>query len=144
MRASSHRLSGEYAAHPPEILFVREVMRTNVAAIPARLSGRELAHSLHTDHTVRRGQQLYPLVDEEQRLVGVVTRGDLERYAKGGDELTYRDPVVAYPDEPLRMVVHRMALSDLLRARTQSLEQERHRERVLRIHVPMRIKRPVA
>jgi CBS domain-containing protein len=148
---------------PLEILFVREVMRTNVAAIPAGLTGRELAASLHTDHTVRPGQHLYPVVDNERRLVGVVTRGDLDRFTKGGPEPVHRDAVVAYPDEPLRVVVHRMSdtgltrfpvinndterqlagmvsLSDLLRARTRSLEEERHRERVLRIHLPASVK----
>ena len=161
-----YHMSREYAVDPLEILFVREVMRTNVAAIPARLTGRELAHLLHTDHTARQGQHLYPVVDDERRLVGVVTRGDLERFAKDGTEPAHRDPVVAYPDEPLRVVAHRMsdtgltrfpvvnndrerkltgmvALSDLLRARTRSLEEERHRERVLRIHLPLSVKKPV-
>ena len=161
-----YHMSREYAVDPLEILFVREVMRTNVAAIPARLTGRELAHLLHTDHTARQGQHLYPVVDDERRLVGVVTRGDLERFAKNGTEPAHRDPVVAYPDEPLRVVAHRMsdtgltrfpvvnndrerkltgmvALSDLLRARTRSLEEERHRERVLRIHLPLSVKKPV-
>ena len=162
-----YHLSREYAVDPLEILFVREVMRTNVAAIPARLTGSELAHTLNSDHTVRHGQHLYPVVDDQRRLVGVVTRGDLERFAKGGTEPKPRDPVVAYPDEPLRVVAHRMsdtgltrfpvvnndterkltgmvALSDLLRARTRSLEDERHRERVLRIHLPLRVGKPAA
>jgi H+/Cl- antiporter ClcA len=162
-----YHLSREYAVDPLEILFVREVMRTNIAAIPAGLTARELAQSLHTDHTVRHGQHLYPVVDDEQGLVGVATRRDLERFAKDGTELRHRDAVVAYPDEPLRVVAHRMsdtgltrfpvvnnererkltgmvALSDLLRARTRSLEEERHRERVLRIHLPLSAKKPVA
>ena len=69
------------------------------------------------------------------------------------------NPVVAYAGEPLRVVVYRMAetgltrmpvvdsagekklagmlsLDDLLHARSRSLEQERRRERVLRIHLP--------
>jgi CBS domain-containing protein len=164
-RRGSHP-SREYAVDPLDILFVRDVMRTNVAALPARLTGRELAHALHTDRTQRPGQHPYPLVDDEQRLVGVLTRGDLERFAKGGTEPAHRDPVVAYPDEPLRVVAHRMsgkgltrfpvvnndrerkltgmvALSDLLRARTRSLEEERHRERVLRLHLPLTVKKPV-
>jgi CBS domain-containing protein len=68
---------------------------------------------------------------------------------------------VAYAGEPLRVVGDRMAetgltrfpvvesegarrlmgivsLRDLLRARTRSLEEERRRERVLRIHLPFR------
>ncbi len=154
-----YHLSREYAVDPLEILFVREVMRTNVAAIPARLAGPELAQTLRTDHTMRQGQHLYPVVDGDRRVVGVLTRRDLERSAQGGAEAAPREPVVAYADEPLRVVVYRMsdtgltrfpvvnneqerklvgmvALSDLLRARTRSLEEERHRERVLRIHLP--------
>jgi CIC family chloride channel protein len=69
------------------------------------------------------------------------------------------DPVVAHPDEPLRVVVYRMAetgltrfpvvqrgderklvgmigLQDLLSARTRNLAEERDRERVLHIRVP--------
>ncbi len=67
-------------------------------------------------------------------------------------------PVVAYPDEPLRAVINRMAetgytrlpvvernnsqklvgmisLHDLLKARGRSLEEEHHRERVLHLHL---------
>jgi predicted transcriptional regulator len=79
-----------------------------------------------------------------------------------GEELAdviHKDPVVAYPDEPLRVVVYHMAetgltrfpviddensrklvgiisLEDLLHARVRNLEEERRRERVLRIHLP--------
>lgn len=134
-----YRLSCEYAVDPLEILFVREVMHTNVAAIPARLTGRALAQSLHTDHTVRQGQYLYPVVDGEQRLVGVVTRGDPERFAKDDTGLT-RFPVVNNDRE--RKLAGMVALSDLLRARTRSPEEERHRERVLRIHLPVSVKKP--
>jgi CBS domain-containing protein len=161
-------LSREYAVDPLEILFVREVMRTHIAALPAQITGRELAPSLRADHMSHKGQTLYPLVDDERRVVGVITRGDLKRFAQeqpGSDgerpivEMARREPVVAYQDEPLRVVVHRMAetgltrfpvlnndterklagmvsLSDLLKARTRSLEEERHRERVLRIRLP--------
>lgn len=162
-----YHLSCEYAVDPLEILFVREVMRTNIAAIPANVTRRDLAHSLNSDHIMRKGQILYPVVDEERKVVGVVTRGDLQNLSHDGAgerdrplaELARRDPVVAYIDEPLRIVVNRMAdtgltrfpvvnndrerklagivaLSDLLRARTRALEEERHRERVLRIHLP--------
>ncbi|HTQ55072.1 MAG TPA: chloride channel protein [Bryobacteraceae bacterium] len=155
-----YHLSCEYAVDPLEILFVREVMRTNVAAIPAEVTASELAQTLNRDHPGGKRQQLYPLVDGQRRLLGVVTRRDLERFARGEDSLRRREPVVAYPDEPLRVVVNRMsetgltrfpvvsygperklvgivALRDLLQARTRSLEEERHRERVLRIHLPL-------
>jgi chloride channel protein, CIC family len=162
-----YHLSREYAVDPLEILFVREVMRTHIAALPAQVTGRELGPSLRADHLSRKGQILYPVVDDERHVLGVITRGDLKRFAQDqpgeGDrplvELARRDPVVAYQDEPLRAVVHRMAdtgltrfpvlnngterklagmvsLADLLKARTRSLEEERHRERVLRIRLP--------
>src|SRR5208283_599220 len=42
-----YHLSREYAVDPLEILFVREVMRTNIAAISADIPLAELAQSLH-------------------------------------------------------------------------------------------------
>jgi predicted transcriptional regulator len=71
-----------------------------------------------------------------------------------------REPVVAYPDEPLRIVVYRMAetgltrmpvvendsrklvgmvsLEDLLMARVRNLNEERQRERILELRFPFR------
>ena len=74
------------------------------------------------------------------------------------------EKTVAYPDEPLRAVVYRMAetgktllpvvdpadatkhlgsvsLSDLLHARVRALEEERKRERVLRVRMPRSLQR---
>jgi len=144
-----YHLSCEYEVDPLEILSVAEVMRTNIVAVPEGTRVR-------SDHLTRKGQHLYPVVDEGRRVVNVVTRGDLDRFAQG-TELPQREPVVAYPGETLRVVVNRMsdtgltrfpvvnnpserklagmvALTDLVQARTRNLEEERHRERVLRIH----------
>jgi chloride channel protein, CIC family len=165
-----YHLSREYAVDPLEILFVREVMRTNIAALPAGISLHELAQLLTSNHD-RRRQRLYPVVGPEDQLVGVVTDNDLQNLLQGLQvdnngrqlaELIKPDPVVAYPDEPLRVVVYRMAdsgftrlpvvrhhasrrlmgmisLSDLLKARVHHLEEERRRERVLQ----MRLLRPL-
>jgi CBS domain-containing protein len=105
-------------------------------------------------------------VRPDHGFVGVVTRKDL---AKALSETPLPDipvgnlarpgAVVAYPDEPLRVIANRMAetgytrmpvlqshknpevvgmisLEDLLRARARNLTEERHRERVLRIRLP--------
>jgi H+/Cl- antiporter ClcA/CBS domain-containing protein len=158
-----YHLSREYAVDPLEVLFVREVMRQNVVALKDNLTPAEMAVSLRPAHE-RRGQLLYPVVDQEQRLVGVITYKHLEQLLRGSEpatlgEVALRDPVVAYADEPLRLVVYRMAesgltrmpvveregsrklagmvsLSDLLRARTRTLDEERRRERVLRLRFP--------
>jgi CIC family chloride channel protein len=162
-------LSREYAIDPLEILFVREVMRTTIAALAANARLDSLARSLHTDGHQRR-QQLYPVVDDDRTLLGVATRNDLQKLvetaARDGisplSSIMRPDPVVAHPDEPLRLVVYRMAetgltrfpvidrrtrslvgmiaLTDLLKARALTLDAEHRRERVFgtRIAMPFR------
>ncbi len=69
---------------------------------------RELA--LHVRDGYRRSQRLYPGVDAEDHLTGVVTRSELQKHiqqARGEGEgaalteLVRPNPVRAYPDEPL-------------------------------------------
>jgi CIC family chloride channel protein len=153
-------LSREYSVDPLEILFVHEVMRTKVVVLPATSTLGEVAHFLRTDH--RQEQRLLPVVNAEGEFVGVVTRGDIrQRLERHGDtalntaitDLIKTNVVEAYADEPLRVVVYRMAekactrmpvldrttrkflglvaLSDLLKARTRHMEEERRRERTL-------------
>src|SRR5437016_4814021 len=155
-----YHLSREYAVDPLEILFVREVMRANIVVLPAAGALREFQHSLRADR--RQSQRLLPVVNAEGRFVGVLTRGDLlERIEQEGEaalrrtlgELVRQQTVKAFPDEPLRAVVYRMAekgitrmpvvepssgrllglisLTDLLKARARHLEEERRREQVL-------------
>jgi len=155
-------LTREYATDPLEVLFVREVMRTNLVALPAGATVNELRDTLIRE-PAQRGQHLYPVVDDERRIKGVITRKQLRELtgssAPGvslGDVLV--EPVVAHPDEPLRVVVLRMAetgftrlpvvdsetgqltgmisVHDLLMARVRNLNEERHRERVLRLRLP--------
>jgi len=156
-----YHLTREYSVDPLEILFVREVMRPNVAVLPADLPLAGLTRWLEADGRTRR-ERLYPVVDAERRLLGVVRRGDLQRLqSQHGTEagrplaaVLRLEPVVAHPDEPLRVVAYRMAetgltrfpvvergdgrrlvgmvvLRDLLEARMRNLEAERRRERVI-------------
>ncbi|MBV9578840.1 MAG: chloride channel protein [Chloroflexi bacterium] len=167
-------LSREYSVDPLETVFVRDVMRTNVVVLPIDVTVGELSQSLRDDHRGR-GQRLYPVVEHDDVLAGVVAASELEMaLAETGSgagerplaDLVRRDPVAAYPDEPLRAVVYRMAktgvtrmpvirrggevelagmigLRDLLQARVRSLEEEQKREQVLRLHrlVPARARR---
>ncbi|GER91304.1 voltage-gated clc-type chloride channel [Dictyobacter vulcani] len=160
-----YHLTREYATDPLEILFVRDVMRTAVVALSADMPQQELAHLLAKDHA-QRGQRLYPVLDGEQHLIGVLTNSALasmrqqsEDHALDGHSLAQAvtpDPVVCYQDEPLRIVVYRMAetdltvlpvvernqphklvglvsLTDLLKARVRNLHEERSRQRVLHL-----------
>ena len=158
-----YHLSREYAVDPLEILFVKDVMRTNIAVLPADLTRNNLPDSLHASRT---GQRLYPVVGADGNLEGVVARGDLQKLVEQPASASLATVIrkkteVAYPDEPLRVVVNRMAetgltrfpvvesegsqklagivsLEDLLHARVRHLEEEQRRERVLRIHLPFR------
>jgi H+/Cl- antiporter ClcA len=155
-------LSREYSIDPLEILFVREVMRTKVVALPAKATIEELRHTV-LRRPAERGQHLFPVIDGTRRLEGVVTRKELHLLMESpaaDDSLgaLVRKPVVAYSDETLRLVVFRMAetgltrlpvldsgsgslagmisLRDLLGARVRNLADERKRERVLELRLP--------
>jgi CIC family chloride channel protein len=160
-----YHLSREYAVDPLEILFVREVMRSAVAALPSDGSMEDMRTLFRSDARPR-GQRLYPVIDGDRRVFGVMTRkrmaellADTNHDGTRLAELALPSVTVAFADEPLRVVVYRMAetgltrmpvvergdsrklvgmisLEDLLGARTRNLTEERTRERVLRIRLP--------
>jgi H+/Cl- antiporter ClcA len=167
-----HHLSCEYAVDPLEALSVEDVMRKNVTVFPAEATLAELEQALDGNDSPR-GQFIYPVIDANKRVLGVVTRHDV---AEAVRELGHREatnvklseklnnePMVAYPEEPLRMVVNRMAatgltrfpvvkhgtdnelvglvgLQDLLKARELSVAEESDREQVLRLRFPLSLR----
>jgi len=161
-----YHLSREYTVDPLEILFARDAMRTNLVALPSGSTLEQIRNTMSTDHGPR-GQYLYPVVNAANQLRAVITRKHLQKLLADPqaanpvlDDVASKSAVVAYPDEPLRVVVNRMAetgltrfpvvdrgdqqkllgiigLRDLLSARTRNLEEERNRERVLRIRLPV-------
>src|SRR5262245_29572813 len=164
-----YHLSREYATDPLEILFVREVMRTSVAALAADAPYDILRGTLRGE-AARGKQRLYPVVRDDQQVVGVVTRADLRALVDKVDghetplaSILKIRPVVAYPDESLRMIAYRMAetgltrfpvvsreqgqligmiaLTDLLKARALNLEAEQRRERVFGAHIAVAFRR---
>jgi len=162
-----YHLSLEYPTDPLEILFVRAVMRTNVVALSETTTLKDLTRTLQGTPDQKRVQHLFPIIDGDEHLLGVMTRKDLQEVmqyqgTQREDEqlntLTYVQPIVAYPDEPLRAVVYRMAesgftrfpvverddprkllgivsLGDLLKARVRNLDEERQKERVLHMRL---------
>lgn len=149
----------EYSVGTLDALFVRDVMDTDVVTLEPDRSVAEIHDAVGRRPEARR-QRLLPVVDSG-RLVGGIPWADvLERVVAGegdaaADEVMVRDLVVAYPDETLRVVADRMAERqvgvmpvvahghpdtlqgivtqfDLLAARDRMLQEERHRERVLR------------
>ncbi|HZY75288.1 MAG TPA: chloride channel protein [Jatrophihabitantaceae bacterium] len=162
-----YHLSREYDVDPLEILFVGEVMESNVLTFESDLPADDALRSISdTDpaNVALRRQMLYPIVGEADRLVGVVTRTQLETAAHTGcgrtqvGELGIRTPIVTHADETLRVVANRMAahevdrmpvvardgsgrivgmisLTMLLAGRLKDLQEARDSERVLRLRV---------
>jgi H+/Cl- antiporter ClcA/predicted transcriptional regulator len=157
-----YHLSREYAVDPLELLYAREVMQTNVIALPEIAVLQDIANS--PEWVQWRSQRLLPVVDAEERLVGVLTASEIAKWLaeEGGGasskklrELVRDETVTAYLDEPLRVIVYRMAekgitrvpvvehdtgklrgivsLDALLKARTRHLEEEQRREQTLRL-----------
>jgi CBS domain-containing protein len=152
-------LSREYSIDPLEIIFTREVMRTAIGALPIEASLEHAAETLDRSVRADKPQRLFPVIGENRRLVGVVTRGDLREWIQQAaigraalESVIRRRPIIAYDDEPVKMIAFRMAesgltrlpvvdrsgallgmvsLTDLLAARAKLLDAEQRRERVL-------------
>ncbi len=161
-------VSREYAVDPLEVLSAREVMSTGLVVIPSDATLGGAVAVLTT--LVAANECLFPVVDGAGLFIGVVTRRDLERATSARSSanadpsadvvaptlagILRREVVTARDDEPLRIVVQRMAetgftrlpvvdgddprrlvgvvtLKDLLKARARHAEEDRRRERVL-------------
>ncbi|MHB1773970.1 MAG: chloride channel protein, partial [Acidimicrobiales bacterium] len=146
----------EYAVDPLEATFVREVMETDVYNVSPERSLAELYAAL-AEGTRERRQRLYPVLDEQERLLGVLpwsaVLASKDSGRRAGEEMI-TPRALAHPDEILRGVADRMANHqigvipvvarddpqrldglvtqfDLLRARQKLLIEERRAERVL-------------
>ena len=161
-------LSREYDVDPLEVLLVHEVMEEEFTSFRPDMALAKAAATFVADHrqsrNVQHRQRLYPVLDDDLRLHGVVTRRDMLDAALGGAEPGQFvcdiavEAVVAYPDETLRVVANRMAdkrfsrmpvvdrddptrirglvtLVDLLAGRRKDLQEERHAERIFRLRV---------
>lgn len=153
-----------HSVGPLEALFVRDVMATEVLTAKPDTSVAEVYGALEA--TSMRRQRLLPVVDSGV-LVGVVPWNDILERAAGGEimgrleELMHRNVAVCFPDKALREVADRMATTgfgvlpvvgrggrrlrgiltsfDLLAARERNLQEERQRERVLRLRAVPRL-----
>jgi chloride channel protein, CIC family len=155
-----YHVSSEYAIDPLELLYAREVMQAPEVILPTNGTVQDALQLINADISAK--QRLLPVVDEVGVLTGLLTRKGLqdrsERIPDAGDakllrEVMRADAIVAFGDDPLRVVVNRMAekgvtrmpvvergngkflglisLDDLLKARSRHLEEEERREQTL-------------
>jgi CBS domain-containing protein len=114
-------LSREYAIDPLEIVCVREVMRTSVAGLSVEGTVADAAAALETGVRADKPQRLFPVVDDDGRLVGVVTRTAVRRWAQ---------PTPGAPARLASVMLRKPIVADLLAARLRILDAEMRRERV--------------
>ena len=156
-----YHVTREYGIDPFAAVRVGEVMERSVATVPAAMRVTELADRIaRHDPRLARHEGL-PIVDNDGRLAGIITRGDVLRaLERGGNEgvtvleAGSRDPIVTYPDEILydaaskmlrnhigrlpvvsrdnpRRLVGYLGRANCMSARLRQLDEEHVRERSL-------------
>jgi H+/Cl- antiporter ClcA/predicted transcriptional regulator len=154
----------EYTVDSLDVVFAREVMSTHVLNLHPDLGLQEVEKLLKSSSKMRY-QRLLPVIDKDNRLLGVVPWQDIIERAindnlKGKvEDIMRKDIIVTYPDESLRQVADLMALHDvgvlpvveramphklcglitqynLLTAHERMLLEERKREQVLHLSFP--------
>ncbi|MFD7017981.1 chloride channel protein [Streptomyces sp. NPDC059928] len=155
-------LSREYSVDPLEVHLVRQLETPVTVTFRTGGSASEataLLRAAHQGGDAERllAQRLYPILDEDGRLAGVVTRAELLHGAPDDPRplgALARPAITAHPDETLRTIANRMAahhitrvvivprgdaggvegilsLRHLLEARRVDLHEEQHAERLI-------------
>jgi len=110
-----HHLAYEYSVDPLDLARVSEVMDRDTVTVPASMTVAELSAIVGKGDSPLARRQGTPIVDDDGKLSGIITRGDLLK-ALGKPDGTSQTVLqagtsqlaVAYPDEPLRTAVERM------------------------------------
>ncbi len=153
----------EYAVDPLEVLPVRAVMHTEIVLAEADLPIGEVARLTPTSES---RFVAYPLIADGGRTVGFVSRAQIVGYLQGGGDperpvstLSGGLSGAVAPDHPLRVaaaalaegdveslpvidpddpgrVIGLVAREDLFTARVLALQDELHRDRILRVSWP--------
>jgi H+/Cl- antiporter ClcA/CBS domain-containing protein len=161
-------LSREFGVDPLETMLVSQAMHTSVFALPYDATRKDAADWFHKME--ERGaeawshwQRIFPLVDADGRLTGVLTRGQMIAAARKEEASTplkdeaNAEPKTMSPFTTLRSCAEQMAeskltsypvvtadgklagvitINDLLKGRSEQAHRETDRERVLRLRWP--------
>lgn len=163
-------LSREYGVDPLETVMVREVMHTSLFALPVEATRHDAADWLakmkqRGSEAWSHWQRLFPLVDGEGRLQGILTRGQMITAAEETDlnaslaSNGVTSPTVIGPWDTLRTAAEKMAatklrsfpvvdgsgelvgilnIEDLLEARGKASQRDSERQRVLTLRWPFK------
>jgi CIC family chloride channel protein len=115
-----HHITREYSIDPFEFARVRDVMDKEVPTILANMKLSELSDRIAAGDVDLNRRQGTLIVDEKNRLVGIITRGDIVRALRLNDteEMTVveagsADLTVAFPDESLHTALTKMLNRDV-------------------------------
>ncbi|HYK83565.1 MAG TPA: chloride channel protein [Gemmatimonadales bacterium] len=110
-----HHVMREYGVSPLHKVRVAEVMERDVPTVPATLPLDTLFLRLAEVDPVLGPRDAWPIVDDAERLVGILTRGDLVRALDRVDDTSpsvldagTRALIVTYPDELLEEATAKM------------------------------------
>ena len=120
MARRGHHVMREYIVNPLHLMRVAEVMEKHVPTVPASLPVDGLFQRLADEDPVLARRQEWVVVDDAERLVGLVTRGDLVRALDRDDgeaatveDLGSRRLVVTHADELLEEATAKMITHDI-------------------------------
>jgi CIC family chloride channel protein len=151
----------EYAVEPLEVLFAEDVMSTNILTILTGTTMAEVGEMIQAQNHLRK-QRLLPVIDAEGIILGAISWQDVFEKALQGnlsgkvDDFMIKDIITTFPEESLRAIADRMAANhvgvlpvvdrvrkgklrglitqyELLTARDRILQEERKRERILKM-----------
>ena len=151
----------EYAVEPLKVLFAEDVMSTDILTIPTG-TPLTVAEEMIKTQTHLRKQRLLPIVDQDGIILGVISWQDILQKALSGDlsgkvdDYMIRNIITTFPEESLRSIADIMAANhvgvlpvvdrnqkgklrglitqyELLTARDHILQEERKRERILKM-----------
>jgi CBS domain-containing protein len=128
-----YHVTREYSVDPLMALRVEEVMDSDVPTVPDSMKVSELSDRIARHDPRLTKRQGIPILDDEGRLVGIITRGDLLRaLERGADgDATVLDAgsaslIVTYPDEVLQQAVVKMLRADIGRLPVVDRKDPRH------------------
>ncbi|HXE82763.1 MAG TPA: chloride channel protein, partial [Gemmatimonadales bacterium] len=120
MARRGHHVMREYIVNPLHLMRVADVMERDVPTVPASLPVEGLFQRLADEDPIMARRQEWAIVDDADRLVGIVTRGDLVRALEREDsevatlgDLASRRLVVTHEDELLEGATAKMIAHDI-------------------------------
>jgi CIC family chloride channel protein len=113
-------LTYEYTVDPFEVMRVSEIMTHPVNTLPARMSTEEALAFFDIENGAKRHKS-YPVIDDDGRVVGMVSRADVLRWSREGwpkgqtleQRPGFGEVFVGYMDELVGHLADRMAAADV-------------------------------